>query len=746
MLPLFALAIFSSAFLLFLVQPMFSKVVLPFMGGGAAVWNTSVLFFQLVLLAGYLYAHVVSTRLGARTQVLVHAALFAVTLLLLPIEPKLGAPPPGASPVAWLLGLLALSIGAPFLLLSTTGPLLQRWFSRAGHRDSANPYFLYSASNAGSLLALLSYPVFVEPWLTLAGQRVGWSVGYVVVAGLVVACGWTGARGITAPVAPPSGGHSGVTPRLTLHWIVLAAIPSALMLAVTTWMTTDVAPVPLLWVIPLALYLLSFIFAFARRPRPGHRWWVERQPVVLVAATVLLFFGDEAVSPMFAPFHLVAFFVTAMVCHGELARLRPPPERLTKFYLCMSVGGALGGFFSAIVAPLVFDSIAEYPWLVVAACAVRPTRHCEERSEEAIGARWSRRPLASSASPPRNDVLSLVPFVVALLTLIFATTRLTGAGNAETRDPYWRIGIGGACGVMALALLRSRRRPLELAVGAGLVLVAGHAVEQARGNVVYAERNFYGERTVREVGPAFTLAHGTTTHGMQFADSARREIPLAYYHRGGPVGELFRSLPLSPLPLRVAVVGLGTGAIAAYGEEGDRFDFYEIDPAMERLARDPRWFSYLEDSEADVRVILGDGRLTMAEVPDSSYDLIFLDAFSSDAIPVHLLTREALAMFAGKLAPEGILAVHLSNRYLRLDRVVAAAADDLGLPARHRVKGTAEDDRPKGYFGSSWAALARDTLPLAPLPPTWTPLEAPEGLRGWTDDYSNVLSVFRWRR
>jgi hypothetical protein len=360
-------------------------------------------------------------------------------------------------------------------------------------------------------------------------------------------------------------------------------------------------------------------------------------------------------------------------------------------------------------------------------------------------------------------VTRFAPLTASLIALIFATTRLTGAGNIATRDQHWRVGVAGACGVAALALFRLRHRPLELALGAGLVLVAGSTVERERANIVFAERNFYGERTVREVGPVYTLAHGTTTHGMQFADSGRRDIPLAYYHRGGPVGELFRSLPLSPLPLRVAVIGLGTGAIAAYGEPGDRFDFYEIDPAMERLAWGGAsdgsdgsdtsegdgaggWFSYLGDSEAEVRVILGDGRLRMAEAADGSYDLILLDAFSSDAIPVHLLTREALAMFVEKLAPEGILAVHLSNRYLSLDRVVAAAAEDLGLPARHRVKGTTREDRPKGYFGSSWAAIARDTLALGPLPVTWLPLEPRPGVRVWTDDYSNVVAVFRWRR
>src|SRR5690606_23600694 len=320
----------------------------------------------------------------------------------------------------------------------------------------------------------------------------------------------------------------------------------------------------------------------------------------------------------------------------------------------------------------------------------------------------------------------------------------TGAGTVELREPGWQVGVAGACGVVGLALLFLRHRPLELALGAALVLAAGSGVDRARSNVVFADRNFYGERNVREAGPAFTLSHGTTTHGMQFSDSARRLEPIAYYHRKGPVGELFRSLPITRVGRRVAVVGLGTGAVAAYGNIGDRYDFYEIDPAMERLARDPRWFSYLKDSQAEVRVILGDGRIRLAEQPDASYDLIVLDAFSADAIPVHLLTREAVALYFRKLAPEGILAVHLSNRYLALSPVIAASADDLGVVALHRVRGTQDEERTKGLLGSSWAALARDSIPLAPLPATWLPLTRREGFSTWTDDYSNVLGVFRW--
>jgi SAM-dependent methyltransferase len=363
-------------------------------------------------------------------------------------------------------------------------------------------------------------------------------------------------------------------------------------------------------------------------------------------------------------------------------------------------------------------------------------------------------PAHSSRAERRAEQLSVdpvfvrfAPLVVSIVALVFAASELTGSSNVSTRDQHWKVGVIGACGVAALALFALRRRPLELAVGAGLVLVAGSTVESVRGNAVYAERNFYGERTVREAGPAWTLAHGTTTHGMQFADSARRDIPLAYYHREGPVGELFRSLPISPAPIRVAVVGLGTGAIAAYGRPGDQFHFYEIDPEMERLAWGMGgWFSYLEDSPAEITVLLGDGRLEMAKMDPGTYDLIFLDAFSSDAVPVHLLTREAIAMFVERLRPEGILAVHLSNRYLKLDPVIAAAAMDLGFPARHRVRNTREEDRPKGYYGSSWAAVARDTLPLSPLPVTWLPLEPPPEFRTWTDDFSNVLSVFRWER
>ncbi|MGE5091265.1 MAG: hypothetical protein ACM3OH_03765, partial [Bacillota bacterium] len=455
---IFSVTIFLSAWLLFLVQPMFSKMVLPLMGGGAFVWNTCVLFFQLTLLAGYLYSHLATRYLGVRRHLWAHLALIGLTLLALPVRLRAGPPPPGAEPVGWLLLLLTSSIALPFFILSTTGPLLQRWFAETDHPGAANPYFLYSASNAGSLLALAMYPFIVEPRLRLVEQRAAWSAGYAVVIVLIGLCAWRVARsyGARVPDAAPLTGRSGYSaPPLTiLHWVLLAAVPSGMMLAITTYLTTDITPAPLLWVIPLGLYLLSFVLVFARRPRPSHRFWVRWQPMLLICVALFLFWGSAAVAPVIIPFHLVAFFFTAMVCHGELVRTKPPVEGMTGFYLWMSVGGAVGGAFCAIVAPLVFKSIAEYAWLIVAACVLRPS----------VGAR---RRLAPA------DV-ALLP-AIGLLAVV-TTLRATGSGRFRTDVPAFPLLIAVSCALVALLLYRLRDQPIRLAAGTALLLCVGPVV------------------------------------------------------------------------------------------------------------------------------------------------------------------------------------------------------------------------------------------------------------------------------
>jgi hypothetical protein len=723
----FSVTIFLSAWLLFLVQPMFSKMVLPLMGGGASVWNTCILFFQLTLLAGYLYSHLMSRYVGVRRHLWLHVALIGLTLLALPVRLRIGPPPPGSEPVGWLLLLLGASIGLPFFVLSTTGPLLQRWFAETDHPDAVSPYFLYSASNAGSLLALAMYPFVVEPRLRLAEQRTGWSAGYAVVIMLIGACAWivSRSRGLRLPPAVSAVGESGYStpPPTNLRWILLAAVPSGMMLAITTYLTTDITPVPLLWVIPLGLYLLSFVLVFTRRPRPPHRFWVRWQPLLLICVALFLFWGPAAVAPLIIPFHLIAFFFTAMVCHGELVRTKPPIEGMTGFYVWISVGGAVGGAFCAIVAPLVFKGIAEYSWLVVAACALRPSTG--ERRRAGL-----------------TDLL-LLPAIglLAVVTIV----RSNVAGRLPTEVPAFPLLVAFSCGLVALLLYRVRDQSVRLAIGTSLLLSVSPVILALLGDTVYSQRNFYGARRITDDGVVLTLLHGSTTHGAQYKAPARRAEPLTYYDRRGPVGDIFRALQRAPAPIRVAVVGLGTGTLATYGRAGDQFDFYEIDPEVMRVASSGRWFTFLQLTAADVRLVLGDGRIRLNEVSDGTYDLIVLDAFNSDAVPVHLLTREAARLYLRKLKPSGVLALHLSNRFLDLQPVAAALAADLGIAGRVR-NATAPPERM--LAGSVWAVLSRDSAALEPLH-SWSAMSGIGRIPVWTDDYSNIFSVVRplrsWR-
>ena len=729
MLIAWAATLFLSAALLLVVQPMVSRAVLPLLGGGAAVWTTCMLFFQVALLLGYLHAHAGPRLLGLRRHAAIHVALLAASLLLLPLDVSSAGMPDGAAPVPWLLALLAASVGIPFVLVATTGPLLQRWFAESGHPSAGNPYFLYSASNAGSLLALLAYPVLVEPLLPLATQRAAWSAGYAILAAAVLACALLLRRSARIPTAaavpsdvPALVAHT--APASPIRWVVYAFIPSGLMLGVTTHVTTDIAPVPLLWVVPLALYLLSFVLAFARRPRPPHAFWVRIQPLLLAVTAVGLFFGERFVVPAFIPFHLLAFFVTAMVCHGELVRLAPPPARLTEFYLLISVGGALGGFFCAVVAPLLFRSVAEYPILIALAALVRPAGEGE----------WRRRGWAEIAL-----TVSVAALAGVMLARRGAAFKLEGAGAALA----WTALALGCAVVVLLLVTRGDRWRFALTVGA--LLVFGAILPQRTSRVVFADRNFYGAREVRDDGYRLLLVHGSTLHGLQ-RKGERSGEPTSYYDRRGPLGDVFRVRPAAPV--RVAVAGLGTGALAAYGRMGDRFDFYEIDPAMVRLARDGGWFTFLRRSLAEISIVVGDARLRLADAPDGAYDVIVLDAFASDAIPFHLITREAIAGYVAKLAPRGMIALHLSNRYLDLVPVVAALEEELGLAGRVRATSQLTTEQlSDGMSGSTWAVLARDESSLRSLArsPAWRDLETKPGVRAWTDDYSNVFRVFRMR-
>jgi SAM-dependent methyltransferase len=725
---LFALTLLVSAALLFVVEPMIGRMVLPLLGGSPAVWNTCMVFFQASLLAGYAYAHALTALLGVRRQVALHAGLLLLPLLFLPLGVSrewVRSLPTGTNPGPWLLWLLIATVGLPFAVVSATAPLLQRWFSRTGHAAAGDPYFLYGASNIGSMLALLGYPFVVEPNLRLARQSEAWSVGYGVLVVLVLACAavvWRTPRAV--PEAP--GGRTDPAPSdrpgigRWFRWTALAFIPSSLMLGVTMYLATDIASIPLLWVIPLALYLLTFILVFARRPILPHSWMVRVMPmaVVLLALTMCL----KTTQLVFIPVHLLTFFVVAMVCHGELVRHRPPARHLTGFYLAMSLGGVLGGIFNALLAPILFDWIAEYPLVLALSCLARP-----------VAGPVSRR--------PRDLALDLVVPMALGILMAGLVPRLLPSSESQAAS----TGLKFAFGVAVVLCYTFKDRPARLALGIGAVMLASQVAINSYGLVLLRERNFFGVLRVTEdaQGRYRRLVHGTTIHGQQSLDPARSRQPLTYYHRTGPIGQVLDAFAAGPARPDVAVVGLGAGTLASYATADQHWTFYEIDPAVVRIARDPRHFTYLKDCRARTcDVILGDARLRLQEAPESGHGLIILDAFSSDAIPVHLLTREALRIYRDKLADGGVIAFHISNRHIDLAPVLDALARDAGLVARVRSDlDLSPEQVADGKLPSVWVVIAARGADLGALAedPRWREPRSHPGEAVWTDDFSNII-------
>ena len=566
----FAGTMLLGAFLVFSIQPMFARMALPLLGGAPAVWNTAMVFFQSALLAGYAYAHCLSRTFGPRGQIAGHLALLAVACLSLPVA--IGAdwhPPVGGASIPWLIGLMAWTVGLPFLAVAATAPLAQRWFAGSGHPAASDPYFLYGASNLGSVLALLSYPLLVEQRLTLHEQGLLWTAGYGVLALAITGCGMVVWRsGSAAAIAPATSrleqGDAIGWPR-RLRWLCLALVPSGLLLAVTTHITTDLAAVPLLWVVPLALYLLTYVIAFARRPWLRHVWMLKAQPFVLIP--LVLLFTWTLPFWVGLPLHLLCLFVSALVCHGELARLRPHAEHLTEFYFWLALGGALGGAFTALLAPLLFDGVFEYPIALAAACLLRPMRAPE-------GGRRA------------------MDFILPLA--IGALIAARGGGLDLGLPDLGMLGMLLVCVPSAVALYALAERPLGFGLGIAAALAA--ALLTADGHMVVArERSFFGVYTVkRDPAGYHVLVHGTTVHGAQSVDPSGWREPLTYYHRDGPLGHLFSAL--GARPRAIGVVGLGAGAVACYRRPGQRWTFYEIDPLVERIARDQRYFHYLAKS------------------------------------------------------------------------------------------------------------------------------------------------------
>jgi hypothetical protein len=719
---LFSVTIFLGSSLLFLVQPMFAKVALPWLGGSPSVWNTCILFFQTTLLLGYLYAHLSTRWLGVRRQIYGHVILVLAPLVVLPLTAGGGPPAASANPVWWLLGTMTVRVGLPFFVVSTSAPLLQRWFATLPVPSARDPYFLYSASNLGSMIALLGYPFVLEPTVGTQRQMWLWSGGYLLLIALTVVCALF-VRGFGEPqqsdaVSDDAIESESTSARRPFEWMVLSFIPSSLLLGVTTHISTDIAAVPLLWVLPLALYLATFVLTFAKRQVVPHRWLVRGLPALILCCLLTMLLNIQM--SWLIPLHVVTFFVVAMVCHRELAHRRPPAQRLTEFYLWMSFGGMLGGVFNSLLAPQLFSGILEYPLLLAVAALVRPSPGYQRSRADSWG------------------VLVGLPALVLLLCLgLWAIGALPGV---TIRSLLLQLAI-----LLSLAYMAANR---PQAFGAMALLFVGAIAfgrPSSSGTVLHAARSFFGVHRVVDA-PDHTyhlLQHGSTTHGRQQMAAGNSCDSTGYYHPSSPIGQLIgaRTGRLE----NVAVVGLGSGAMACYAESDRLWTFYEIDPLVEQIARNPRYFTYLQNSRGRLNVVLGDARVSLVRAADQQYDLIVLDAFSSDAIPIHLLTREAIRLYFSRLRPDGVVAVHISNRYLNLESILAAVAERDGLASLANLDDRrSEAETAVGKLASRWVMLARNDEPLSGLVgrPGWRSPRVDPQAPVWTDDYSNILQAF----
>lgn len=706
----YVFAVLLSAALLFAVQPMVAKAVLPRLGGAPSTWTTCLLFFQVVLLAGYCYVHVGAAWLRPLPQALLHVAILTTAALVWPLSLSSYSQPDLASPTPWLLRTLIGTVGLPFFAVSATAPLLQRWFALATGRE---PYFLYAASNVGSLVGLLAYPVVIERVLTTPQQQQLWTTAFLALAVIIAACAVGLRRQPSAPGHSDVGGATTRGPGIAtqLAWLGLAFVPSSLLLGVTAHISTDLAAVPLLWVVPLALYLLTFVVAFSPRFLPS-RHWLSRATAVLLVAAVL---GMVAVLNEWLEVvaHIAAFTSASLMCHSELARRRPAPVQLTRFFLLMSVGGALGGSFNALVAPQLFSGIYEYPLMLIAAAFIRP---------------------APAWRDGRDEPWGLVAGVPLLITTFVLAAVLSGvAGQLAVAPLLLSIGL-----LVTTVLVAANRR---LAFAGAFTLAMGLSlyVDPTGARGVLQDRSFFGvvRVSVDERADLRRFHHGSTMHGLQPLTGETCE-PTAYFSRPGPIGQVFEA---SRSPSRVAVLGLGVGTLACYATPGSKWTFYEIDPLVERVASDATLFSFLDRSAGVVDVKIGDGRLLLAAEPQGQFDVIVMDAFSSDAVPAHLLTSEFMAIAFDRLKPNGLLAFNISNRYLDLAPIVASAAASAGADAL--VQSHVPQDTRFAY-ASRWVVVARASVTFDRLrgDPRWRP--ATGGRRPWTDDFSNIIDAVAW--
>jgi hypothetical protein len=726
-----------SAGLLFWIQPLVIKTLLPTVGGAPAIWHTAIVFFQVVLLLGYSYAHWISRWLPRKRPVICHLILLAIAGTLLPnsrqaIDITIDASNPARIPLALWLG-LAQAVGLPCLLLASTSPLLQSWFARTRSPHANDPYFLYTASNAGSLLALLGFPLLTEPYLNLSVQYQIWSAGFVCFAILVaIAQRFLAKPHLNSPIPenpdqrrsknsanrPPQNSR----PRT---WLSLSFVGSSLMLGATTYLTTEVLNAPLIAILPLTAFLITFIIAFS--PRSQSRHLLAHRLLPLSVLAVLFQFLTNSTDPAWLVIilHLGLVFSGCLCLHSNLVETLPSHDQVTNFYLWISLGGVIAGLLHTFVAPLVFNQVWEYPIAIVATALMHRSRQPDKPGKQIL------------SLPAGSAILGLALFLMFSLAI----------------QRHWILPSSPPAHLLLasalLAIYVSNKDRSWFATGiASLLLIDGFR-RDAHGETLFIDRNFFGlsRVTLDPTGLNKRLIHGNTIHGRQGTSPNDSFLPLSYYHVSGPLNRIFRQYDVTQTEGRVGVVGLGAGCMVFYREEDAHWTFYEIDPLVISIARDSGHFTYLEGlSEKTLQIVQGDARISLMKAPDGNFDLIILDAFSGDSIPTHLLTIEALKGYLGKLAPNGLLAFHISNRTLTLEPILSRLAEELGLQSLSWNDSV--ENKSIGKDPSHWAVLARDRALFSKLlkDERWQPLEHSEITPLWTDEKSSLFDAIDWRQ
>lgn len=717
---LFIATIFLSASLLFFVQPLFTKIVLPQIGGSPAIWTTAMLFFQTTLIAGYLYAHLLTRRLAVRAQIWVHLGVWAVALVCLPLAiPDGWSFDPQGNAVWQTLLLFAAGVGLPFFALSANAPLIQFWYGRSGGPSAHDPYFLYGASNLGSLTALLGFPLVAEPLFGATNIGLGWTAGYIALGAFLLLAGFRAQGPAAMSQAAAAGPVTATRPgfRRIALWAFLAFIPSSLMLGVTSKISLDLGSFPLIWVVPLALYLLTFVLSFSNR-RLLNDTAFRALTAAFLLFMALTFFGalGRTLDWTSVGLLVLGFFVVALYAHRKLYDARPDAAHLTTFYLTMSVGGALGGVFNSIVAPVIFDTLMEAGVTVVLAGLLL--------------LKLEGRDIPLPRALVRGVAYGLVAAIPAsLIALVFVPANWTGTALFLL-----------AGGIICLHVLR--RDAVQVYAAAVTLFVVGalHLPDTS----LMRDRSFFGTHIVAEDAGMRIYGNGTTAHGAQRLrdDHTARPEPLYYYHENGPMGQVMTS-QRAERAQSIGIVGLGVGSLACYAQDHQDWQFYEIDALVDKVARTPEYFRFVTACTPDAPTHLGDARIVLEAQQGLTYDILVIDAYSSDSVPVHLTTREALALYMDRLAPDGVLVFHISNRYYEIDRPLGRAAADLGLVGRIQdYKGNAETD--PGDTASTVLTLSRSRAALDDLAddPRWRPL-TDDGGRVWTDDFANLLSIMK---